>query len=189
MKFSPKHMHPIRRTQIAFRTFFRAVWFEYYPLTFVGIFFLIIFLLQWVFQYQQFYAIVIVNEAGQSFLEILDFLFFSLTSLFRYPDDLTPIALILIGFFQAATLVVWLRARKIKIARKTTFGAMGAGIIGAGCVACASSLLTVLFSIFGSTLSIVFVSALGDVLLVLAVLLSMKAFIDIGVKTAGFFDE
>ncbi len=173
----------------ALTTLYRAVWYEYYPLAFVGIFFLILFLLQWVFQYQQFYEVIIVNDLGQTVAERLDFLFFSLTSLFRYPDDLTPIALILIGFFQAATLVIWLRVRSIKLARKATMGALGAGIVGAGCVACASSLLTVLFSIFGSTLSIAFVSALGDILLVVAVLLSTKAFLDIGVKTAGFFNE
>jgi len=179
----------IARLRSAFTTLYKAVWYEYYPLAFVGIFFLILFLLQWIFQYQQFYEVVILNELGQSVVEIFDFLFFSLTSLFRYPDDLTPVALILIGFFQASTLVIWLRVRKIKLARKATFGALGAGIVGAGCVACASSLLTVLFSIFGSTLSIAFVSTLGDVLLVVAVLLSAKAFMDIGVKTAGYFDE
>jgi len=177
------------KVKTAFRTFYKAVWHEYYPLVFVGIFLFIIFLLQWVFQYQQFYEVVIVNEVGQSLLEIFDFLFFSLTSIFRYPDDLTPVALILIGFFQATTLIIWLRVRKIKTAHKATMGALGAGIVGAGCVACASSLLTVLFSVFGSTLSIAFVSAIGDVLLVVAVLLSMKAFLDIGVKTAGFFNE
>lgn len=187
MKFSLKHS--VGNVRIAFRAFYRAVWHEYYPLAFVAIFFLIIFLLQWVFQYQQFYEVIIVNDIGQTIVQRLDFLFFSLTSLFRYPDDLTPIALILISFFQAATLVIWLRVRRIKIARKATLGALGAGIVGAGCVACASSLLTVLFSIFGSTLSIAFVSAIGDILLVVAVLLSAKAFIDIGVKTAGFFDE
>ncbi len=175
--------------RVAFGTFYKAVWYEYYPLAFVGIFFLIIFLLQWVFQYQQFYTVVIINDAGQSFIELLDFLFFSLMSLFRYPDDLTPMALILIGFFQATTIVISLRVRSIKVARRATLGALCAGIVGAGCVACASSLLTVLFSNFGSTLSIAFVSAIGDILLVLAVLLSIKAFIDIGVKTAGYFNE
>ncbi len=187
MKISIKGLFVNMKT--AFRTLYKAVWHEYYPLVFVGIFFFIIFLLQWVFQYQQFYAIVIVNDAGQSFIEILDFLFFSLMSLFRYLDDLTPVALILIGFFQAATLVIWLRVRKIKTAHKATMGALGVGIVGAGCVACASSLLTVLFSVFGSTLSIALVSTIGDVLLIVAVLLSMKAFLDIGVKTAGFFNE
>ncbi len=187
MKFSPKRF--LADVQIAFKTFFRAVWHEYYPLAFAGIFIFIIFLLQWIFQYQQFYEVIIVNEVGQSVVELFDFLFFSLTSIFRYPDDLTPIALIFIGFFQATTLVIWLRVRSIKTARRASMGALGAGIVGAGCVACASSLLTVLFSVFGSTLSLAFVSAIGDVLLVFAVLLSMKAFMDIGVKTASFFDE
>ncbi len=174
---------------IAFRTLYRAVWHEYYPLAFVGFFVVVIFLLQWVFQYQQFYAVIIVNDAGQSFAQLLDFLFTAFMGLFRYLNDLTPAALILIGFFQASTLVIWLRVRRIKVARKAALGALGAGIVGAGCVACASSLLSVLFSIFGSTISLVFVSALGDALLVLAVLLSAKAFVDIGSKTAGYFDE
>lgn len=176
-------------TKIAFRTLWLAVWHGYYPAVFVGFFVLILFLLQWIFEFDQFYAVIIENDAGQTIAERFDFLVDAFISLFRYIDDLTPIALILISFFQAAIATIWLRTRKIKKSHKSAATALGVGVLGAGCVACSSSLLTVILSSLGSTLSVAFVQALGDILLVIAVMLSAKAFIDLGVSTAGFFDE
>ncbi len=187
MKFSLKHL--VKHVQIAFKTFYRAVWHGYYPAYFVGIFFGVLFLLQWIFEYEQFYEVVIVNNAGLSVLEIFDFLFDALMSFFRYPDDLTPISLMIISFFQAAILIIWMRSREFKNAHKASMGALGIGLLGSGCVACASSLLSVFLSVFGATVSVAFVRTLGDVLLVVAVLLSAKAFIDLGVKTSGYFHE
>lgn len=179
----------ISEIKTATTTFYRAVWHGYYPAIFVTIFFGVLFLLQWIFEYEQFYEVVIVNDAGQSVAELFDFLFDALMSFFRYPDDLTPISLMIIAFFQAAILVIWLRTRELKNAHKASLSALGVGLLGAGCVACASSLLSVLLSVFGTTISIAFVRTLGDILLVLAVLLSIKAFIDLGVKTSGYFHE
>lgn len=177
------------RIKIAMITFYRALWHGYYPAIFVGIFFGVLFLLQWLFEYEQFWEVVIVNNAGQSVAQIFNFLLDALLSFFRYPDDLTPVSLLIISFFQAAVLVIWLRSRELKKAHKASMTALGVGLLGAGCVACASSLLSVMLSTFGATISVAFVRTLGDVLLVLAVLLSMKAFIDLGVQTSGYFNE
>lgn len=179
----------VSKIKIAMTTFYRAVWHGYYPAIFVAIFFGVLFLLQWVFEYEQFWEVVIVNDAGQSAAEIFNFLFDALMSFFKYPDDLTPISLMIISFFQAAILVIWLRARELKNAHKASMTALGIGLLGAGCVACASSLLSVLLSIFGATISVAFVRTLGDVLLAVAVLLSTYAFVDLGVQTSGHFNE
>ncbi len=172
--------------RISLKTFGRAFWHEYYPALFILIFFGILFILQWLFEYEQFYHIVIVNEAGLSLLQILEVLIDSLASFFRYANDLTPASLILIAFFQSAVILMWIRSKGAKKAHKASLGALGVGLLGAGCVACASSLLGVLLSIFGATLSIAMVQAVGDILLVAAVVLSARAFIDIGVKTSGY---
>lgn len=179
----------ILKTKVAMTTFYRAMWHGYYPAVFVGFFFTVLFLLQWIFEYEQFFEVIIENNAGQSVSERVDFLIDALFSFFRYPDDLTPVSLMIISFFQAAILVIWLRTREVKNNNKAAMGALGVGLVGAGCVACASSLLSVLLSVFGTTISVAFVRTLGDMLLVLAVLLSVKAFIDLGVKTSGYFHE
>lgn len=173
------------RLRTAGKTFGRAVWHEYYPLLFMFLFVMVLFILQWLFEYEQFYHIVILNEAGLSFTEILDVLIDALTSLFRYPDDLIPVSLIIIAFLQSAIVLMWIRSRQLKNAKKVA-GALGLGLLGAGCVACAGSLLSVILTSFGAVLSVTMVQTLGDILLVLAVLLSIKAFIDIGVSTAGY---
>ncbi len=170
---------------ISLKTFGRVFWHEYYPALFMVIFFGILFFLQWLFEYDQFYHIVIVNEAGLSFVQIIDVLLDSLGSFFRYANDLTPASLILIAFFQSAIILIWIRSKRLEKAHKASLGALGVGLLGAGCVACASSLLGVLLTAFGAVLSVAMVQAIGDVLLVLAVVLSAKAFIDIGVKTSG----
>lgn len=176
----------IAKVKVAIGTFYRSVWHQYYPALFMLIFFGVLFVLQWLFEYEQFYHIVIVNEAGLSFLQIMDVLFDSLASLFRYPDDLTPVSLILIAFFQSAIILIWIRSKKVEKAHKASMGALGVGLLGAGCVTCAGSLLGVLLASFGAVLSVAMVQAIGDLLLVAAVVLSAKAFIDIGVKTAGY---
>ncbi len=179
----------IAKVRTAFRTLYRAVWHNYYPAIFMAIFFGLLFLLQWIFEYEQFYEVVVMNDSGQSVIEIVNFLFDALMSLFKYPDDLIPMSLLIISFFQTSILVIWLRARKLRNADKVPLGALGVGLLGSGCVACASSLLGVILSVFGTAVSVAFIRALGDILLVLAVLLSMKAFVDLGVKTAEYFHE
>lgn len=142
--------------------------------------------MQWLFEYEQFYHIVFVNQAGLNTLQIVDVLINALGSFFRYANDLTPASLILIAFFQSAVLLIWMRSRKLKKGQKASVSALGVGLLGAGCVACASSLLSVLLSVFGTAISVAMVQTIGDILLVVAVILSAKAFIDIGVKTSGF---
>lgn len=172
--------------RISLKTFGRAFWHEYYPALFMVIFFSVLFVLQWLFEYEQFYHIVIVNEAGLSLLQIVDVLLDSLVSLFKYPDDLTPVSLILIAFFQSAIMLIWIRSKRAEKAHKASLGALGIGLLGAGCVACAGSLLGVLLTAFGAVLSVALVQTIGDVLLIMAVVLSTKAFVDIGVKTARY---
>lgn len=179
----------ISKVKVASKTFYLAVWQGYYPAVFVGVFFIILFILQWLFEYEQFYTVMIENQAGLSVFELGDFLVQALFSFFKYPDDLTPVALMLIALLQSAIVVIWIRTKEIKKAKSASMSALGIGLLGAGCVACASSLLGVLITTLGSTVSVAFVQAIGDILLVVAVLLSLIAFIDLGVKTSGYFNE
>lgn len=175
------------QVRTAFVTFFRAVWYEYYPALFALVFFTIILFLEWLFEYEQFYHIVFVNEASLSMTQIITILLQSAISVFKYPNDLTPVSLILIAFFQSATVLMWVRSRTFATKNsKSPLGALGIGLLGAGCVACASSLLGVLLSVFGAVVSVAMVQAIGDLLLIVAVILSLKAFIDIGFKMAGY---
>ncbi len=179
----------VREIRASFKTLIRAVWHEYYPIVFIGLFFLALLTLQWIFEFDQLYQVLIVNDAGLSFLERIDFMLEAVWSLFRYADDLTPIAIILIAFFQAAIGTIWVRSRSVEKSKKAAAGAMSLGVIGAGCVACSSSLLSALLSGVGVVLSVAMVQAIGDILLIIAVMLSFKAFVDLGVNTAGLFDE
>lgn len=185
-----KYFHTqILRIKTATLTFYRAVWHGYYPAIFAVLFFGLLFLLQWIFEYEQFYEVVIVNDAGQSAVELFNFLLDALLSLFKYPDDPVPMSLMIISFFQAAIVVIWLRTRELKNTHKASMSALGVGLLGFGCVACASSLLGVLLSVFGTTLSVALVRTLGNALLLVAVLLSVKAFVDLGMKTSGYLHE
>lgn len=167
----------------------RAIWHEYYPAIFIGIFFLILFILQWLFEYQQFYEVMIVNDAMLSVGERVSFLGDALLSFFQYWDDLTPISLILIAFFQASIVVIWLRAKNVTSLNKASASALGIGLLGSGCVACASSFSSVIFSLVGSAVSVALVNAIGDILLMLAVILSIKTFIDLAVSVSGHLNE
>lgn len=179
----------LAKVKKSFKTLARAVWYEYYPLVFIGLFLLALITMQWIFEFDQLYEVIVINDAGLSFVEKIDFMLEAVRSLFRYADDLTPIAIILIAFFQAGIGTIWIRSRSIKKSKKAAAAAMSLGVLGAGCVACSSSLLSVVLSSIGTTLSVALVQAIGDILLIIAVMLSVKAFVDLGIKTAGLFDE
>lgn len=178
----------LSRIKKSFSTLARVVWYEYYPLVFMGLFFLALVVLQWIFEFDQLYEVVVVNTAGLSLAEKIDFMLEAVWSLFRYADDVTPIAIILIAFFQAAIGTIWIRFRSVKKSKRAA-AAMGIGVFGAGCVACSSSLLSVALSNAGATLSVALVQAIGDILLIIAVMLSFKAFVDLSTNTAGLFNE
>lgn len=182
-----KYIHKLwLQITVAFKTFGRSFWHEHYPALFIAIFFSVLFILQWLFEYEQFYHIVVVNQAGLNFAEIIDVFLDALLSLFKYLDDLTPTALLLIAFLQSGVILIWIRSKRLEKTHRAPLGALGIGLLGAGCVACAGSLLGILLSVFGAALSVSLVQTLGDTLLMLAVLLSIKAFIGIGVSTIGY---
>jgi len=171
---------------LSFRLAAKAIWRDYNPAVFALSFVGILLVLQWLFQYQQFYEVFIANSAGLSFFSRFDVLVRALGDLFRYPDNLTPIALILLAFFQALIVVIWLAARShAKSTRRLKLGPLGAGLVGSGCVACVSSLIGGLFSVIGTTIAASIIEFAGDILLVVAVFLAYRTFLRLGLAFSG----
>ena len=169
----------------AARVWYLAVWHEYGPAVLAGTFTLSLLLLQWVFNYELFYEILIKNPARLSLEVRFDVFVDAMLNVFRYGNDLTPVSLILISFFQASIITIWWRVRLIVHSPQLRVKALGVGIIGSGCVACGSSLLPVILNLFGSTLSVGFVQTIGDILLVLAVVLSYRAALILALRSSG----
>lgn len=169
----------------AARVWYNSVWYSYGPAVFAFSFFFVLFLLQWVFNYELFYEIMIENKAGLPFETRFDIFVDAIGNVFQYADDLTPISLILISFFQASILTIWWRLRLVTRASKLRMGALGVGIIGSGCVACGSSLLPVIIDLVGASLSITLVQAVGDILLMLAVVLSYRATLKLALRASA----
>lgn len=169
----------------AARVWYHSVWYSYGPAVFVVSFIWVLFLLQWLFNYELFYEIMIENRAELAFAERLDIFVDAMLNVFRYANDLTPISLIAISFFQASILTIWWRLRQITRASRLRMGALGVGILGSGCVACGSSLLPLLLDIVGATLSVTLVQAIGDILLVLAVVLSYRATLKLALRASA----
>jgi len=171
--------------KIAGKVWINSVWYGFGPAVFTAAFFLVLILLQWIFNYELFWDIMVENQAGLPFSERLDVFLDAIANVFRYANDLTPISLILISFFQASIITIWWRVRLITRASRLRVGALGVGILGSGCVACGSSLLPLLLDIVGATLSISLVQRIGDVLLIMAVLLSYRATIKLALRVSA----
>lgn len=166
------------------RVWYKSVWYSYGPAVFAGSFTIVLIILQWVFNYELFYEILVNNVAGLTLLERINVFVDAMFNVFQYADDLTPISLILITFFQASAVTIWWRMHRASSAANVRFGSLGVGLLGSGCVACGSSILPILFNIVGSTLSVSLVQTIGDILLVLAVVLSYRAMLKLAQRSS-----
>lgn len=99
----------------------------------------------------------IMFEAPLTFSEKLDFFAYGYESIFITYDSLQSIGLILMSVLfgiNAAMFVYVVRNGGFKTApKKSGVGAFGLAIVGGGCVACGTSILTPLLVTFGATSS------------------------------------
>lgn len=146
-------------------------------LTMLGFFVLILFILQWLFNYQQL-GFILGNSTGLSFYDKINFLVEAFINIFRFGSDIVPISMILIALFQSVALTLYLKLRHFATHNKSVKSSVGSltfGLLGSGCVACGGSLLTPLLGALASNVSVTLAERLGDILLVLAVILSYRA--------------
>ena len=174
----------IAEHKVAAKVWINSIWYGFGPAIFTGSFILVMILLQWAFNYELFWEIMIDNNARLPFSERLDIFLDAIANVFRYANDLTPISLILISFFQASIVTIWWRVRLITRASRLRVGAIGIGIFGSGCVACGSSLLPLILETIGAALSVSLVQRIGDFLLIVAVILSYRAAIKLALRVS-----
>lgn len=142
----------------------------------IALFVATLFVLQWLFNLSQF-ARIITSDA-LSFWDKIDVFVGAFFDMFNYINDLTPISMITIALFQslAFTLLVIQKNTDTNSGSQQNIslatGSLGAGMIGVGCVACGGSLLTPILGLFVANVSVSVASAIGDILLVIAVVLS-----------------
>ena len=140
----------------------------------------ILFTLQWLFSYEQL-SFVLTGDNGLDFWGKVDFLFDGFLNIFRFIDDFVPITLIIIALLQSTAIAMLLRLRKIsqqkttKKAVRDSIGPLSIGLIGSGCVACGGSILSPLLGAIASNVSVTVARGVGDILLLLAVILSYRA--------------
>lgn len=140
---------------------------------------IVIFSLQWLFQPQLFWSIA--SNAALSLPDKIRAFSDGFVAVFRYVDDFTPIAFIIIGFFQAVTIGMIFSLRRGK-ARNTS--SLAAALIGSGCVACGGSILSPVLGIFFSSISVTVTQFIGDAILALAILLTLRSWVLISAKYA-----
>jgi hypothetical protein len=153
--------------------------------TLLSSFILISLTLQWLLEYEQFQIIFIENQAQLSLAERLDVLTDSFLALFRYINDLTPIGIVLVSFFQAIAIMFWVWARRLQLKeRQISLSSLGLGLVGAGCVACGGSLLPLIFSITGTTLAAAVLESVASLLLIIAAILAYRVTLRLSLQIA-----
>lgn len=137
----------------------------------VGLFAVILFILQWLFNINQLFEVVLGSNP-LSIGERIDYLIDGFFNIFRFADDFVPIAMILIAAMQSLTLtlLIWYRGRKRIHAQQGL--ALGLSFIGVGCVACGGSILTPLLGVMAANVSVGLAEGLSDLLLLIGLVLS-----------------
>ena len=144
----------------------------------VVVFIAIILLLQWLFQISVFTEIV-TNQA-LSLSDKLDTLSDAFFSVFSLSNDLTPISFISIALFQSSSIALLVAIRSLRVKRNQKYAtSLGLGLVGSGCVACGGSIFTPLLGLVATEISITFAEAIGDFILLGAVALAVKSWLDI----------
>ena len=160
--------------------FYRHIWLTSWRYLWVVSVIFIVMLLQWLLNIQELGFFLFGGQIPLS--EGLEIIWDGLAGVFSLPTDFTPIAFILISLLQSSALVLLLILRNARQAGKKAAkqaGSLGVAVVGAGCVACGGSLMTPLLGLLASNVSIGFASALGDILLALAIILSYMALKDV----------
>ena len=136
-----------------------------------ALFVAILFLLQWLFNIDQLLDIVL-GDNPLSVSERLDFLVDGFFNIFRFADDFTPIAMILIALLQAITLTLLISYRSLKKLRGKQGASLGLSFLGIGCVACGGSVLTPILGLVATNVSVSFAESVSSILLAIALVLS-----------------
>ena len=157
---------------------YRCVWQTGWRYVWLALVPAVVAVLQWLFNIRLLWD-VLFSDNGLSFFNKLDVLFESVWAVFTGLTDWTPIAFVLIAVLQATaiTLFITLR-RKAQLSRKVTArqaASMGVAIVGAGCVACGGSLVTPLLGLLATNVSLALAESVSDLLLLVAVGLSVYA--------------
>ena len=139
--------------------------------TFAGLFVVILFILQWLFNIDQLLEIVF-GDNPLSVADRIDFLADGFVNIFRFADDFIPIAMILIALLQAATLTLLIGFREIKKLRSAQGASLGLGLLGVGCVACGGSILTPILGLIATNVSVSLAESVSTILLLIALTLS-----------------
>ena len=136
-----------------------------------GVFVLILFLLQWLFNIDQLLEIVLGNNP-LSVADRLDFLFDGFINIFRFVDDFVPVSMILIALMQSITLTLLFSYRSVKSLKSKQGASLGLSLLGIGCVACGGSVLTPILGAIAANISVSVAEAVSNSLLLLALVLS-----------------
>jgi len=135
-------------------------------------------ILQWLLNVSAF-RYILTGDIGLSLFERLDVFVDGVGRVFTNINDWTPISFLLIAVFQASAIILLLELkRQKKLERNKSIkqaGSMGLSIIGAGCVACGGSLIAPILSLLATNVSISLAQSLGDILLLMAAVLSFWA--------------
>lgn len=159
-----------------FKVWYKHVWQTSWRYLWLVLVPLIIGLLQWLLNIEELQFFLFGGQI--SFIEGLDIIVDGIFSVFTLPTDFTPIAFIIISVLQASAITLLFRLRSARKAGRRAAkqaGSLGVAVIGAGCVACGGSLVTPLLSLVAVNISVGFASVIGDILLMLAIVMSYLA--------------
>lgn len=152
-----------------------------------GLFVLVLFLLQWLFNIDQLLEIVL-GDNPLSVADRIDFVLDGFINIFRYANDFIPVAMISIAFLQALAITLLLRIRRSRAGSKQALP-LGLSVLSVGCVACGGSILTPVLSLLASSVSVAFAETLSRLLLVAALVLSYKSLTSIALMTASLDEK
>lgn len=150
---------------------------------FLGLFILVLFTLQWLFNIDQLIQIVF-GASGLSAGERINFLIEGFINIFRYLDDFVPIMMIMIAVLQALSLslLIGLKYRKSYINQSSS---LLVGVFGVGCFACGGSILSPILGFLAVNISVSLADLFSKFLLFISLMLSYISLSKISLITAS----
>ena len=133
-------------------------------------------LLQWLFSLDAL-KVVFFDSVDIAVSVKIRFMIEIFFDLFESFGNFVPTAIVLIAAFQSIALLILLRIRR---EQRSLIPSTALGLIGSGCVACGGSVLSPLFSLLASSVSVSTVRVFGRILLLLAIVLSYRSMIKLG---------
>lgn len=153
----------------------------------IGLFIILLFMLQWLLNIDEFRFIVFDNMTlsnGEKIEYFIDAFF----NIFQYANAITPVAMIIIASLQAISisllLVLYRLDKQTGKQSVSQLGTLLVGVIGAGCVACGGSLLTPVLAGLASVLSVSVAQRAGSLVLIGAIILSYLSLSKIAFRVA-----